>query len=426
MICKQCKTAVPDGAKTCPVCGVAVKKANGVRGAMLATLALIAVAGALYFYFSRTGPTEPPDITPDPNAPEITMAATPTPTLLAPTPTASIVPTPGADETTEPDEPGETEEVTETDPAFLELMAWAQAAEEYIAENPDNTFVSVNGGLYDRTAGRFVIAADLGFTGQLFVNPIILYVLTEDFAVLDEALAAGETTGLTVYAAAEVQAGVAVAWNQGYAVVYREEYNGLLRVYDTKHGDIKYAAGTPLAGDLLLLAASYTFSEQGYNPRYIKADDKYAVAVLSEAGSQELKGYVFENGDWGWGVVLSELEQAENLAAYVNNRFPDLNLALLPPYEITQAQAALYTDSELAALEAALRAGDEPILAEDAVITYLSAASGWGYVVAEGSRYLLELDGSEIRLAAVETWEDAASVLESGGLAGAAFIIMQW
>lgn len=140
---------------------------------------------------------------------------------------------------------------------------------------------------------------------------------------------------LSIFVSVNTKEGYYVASPSGYERIFtEEEFRNLLMSYAPIHGEIKKPLRNSAEHSALMTAA-------GLNPadidiKHISCDNKYAVIVCNEiknpANIQEI---ALINNNNQWTVLDDELATAENSYISVNKLAPDMDLGLLPIYNIS-------------------------------------------------------------------------------------------
>ncbi|MDR1703222.1 MAG: hypothetical protein LBS19_00865 [Clostridiales bacterium] len=435
MWCKHCKTVVPKGANKCPVCGAAIK--NGKRGTyiLLAVVLLAIIAGAVYLYFrAEEGKLTPPEpaepVSSDTGLNPVDSAlptASPAAAALNEDPIADI---PDVSPATEAQDDGQLgfDELREmalfdpgpdADPLFTALGILAEAVPGEVG------YVTNKGYLYNYNAGGYVTAAsviesqglDPRIMGFIPGKAGLLMLKGSDIqGILGLEGQEGEQQASEMFIAAicETRDGVAFAGPDGAAALSVNDINAVLRRYDTSHGTITRPGGEDqVYAEITRLAGDSFPSAFGYDIRYAAADEKYAVAVMTERSQGTLRTFVLTYTD-KWETALSGLEYAENIPVFVNIHLADLDLNLLPGFDI---KTVAYDPADEAAAEAG-RLG--------AVLSFVSVSGGYAYAITEnGDRYLgFREDGGWVPVP-VADYREAEALLTERGAADKAYILLQ-
>ena len=69
--------------------------------------------------------------------------------------------------------------------------------------------------------------------------------------------------------------------------------------------------------------------------KHIACDNKYAVLVVGSLDDPtDIKEFAFLNDNGKWGIIANDLATVANAKQYMNERYPDMELGLLPIYNI--------------------------------------------------------------------------------------------
>ncbi|MDR2904096.1 MAG: hypothetical protein LBU77_06280 [Clostridiales bacterium] len=364
MICKKCKTAVPEQSASCQHCGAAINKGDAAKKAMGVTMiiAMLAVCG-VYIYF------QPDLFHVDEDA--AVPAATDMPQANA---------APGLAEPSAPTAAANLSNVS--DDVFDLLRAVYDSAQEYNAAAA-LPLISRRGFLYDLSEKDYVTVqtlADENFLSEMDLgeNIFILYIQPSSLADFSE-IHFPFSTELTLMTAYETKDGIALFSENGKGVLYRENYNALIEKYSYDHGDITRPDSAAASYQNMLDAVvSYSLIPEEIFVRYAATDEKYGVIVISKATAQDKpEGFVLEKIDGRYSVVYNNFESDAYFQAAVNRRLPDMSTALLPNYSLYDVRGKIKTD--FPSLVSQLQ--EDEIITETDRIIFSSGTDRYAYIV---------------------------------------------
>lgn len=227
--------------------------------------------------------------------------------------------------------------LTDTNKAGLEKAL--DEAEEYFDENKrELRLVSEYGFLYsfknkaDVPASEVLSGTDTGLTEEevsrlvdiIYIRPSDMGTVTgQDIKGSDLALFAVLNTKEGYYAVSKVSEPVTLTG---------EQYRNLVMLYSPVHGEIRNPKRGEEENTAILEACGMT----DYDIKHIACDDKYAVVVgnmVSSPGDIKHKALVKKEGKWS--VIGDSLEKEKDAVMYINNKCPDMDMGLMPIYNIS-------------------------------------------------------------------------------------------
>ena len=344
MICKKCKTAVSETDKKCPNCGAPLRL-NANHKSWLAALVLIMVLLVLAIYYMNANMRANP-----PAGPEATEQAAAAPPVAEDTADPPSEPVDIA-ETAEPTAPAFTEDPGKSDAEIAAIVQnTASAAEKYRSAYCETSeFVSRNGMLYDFPAEMYISTGDFkpedGFNQDYAGKDVlILYVKAAD---MPAELTVGENLDrLTVFAACRSGNGYMVSNGVKSSKMTAEAMKAVLNRYSADHGPIEYVRGnTETFMDAVRALVSEPGLEGPLDIRYMAEDGEYVSAVVSPRGDTTLiKEFVLLKGQNGCEIYLDKIETQWQKFVAINEAAPDINLDLIPKYNLCRDTQDLKTD----------------------------------------------------------------------------------
>ncbi len=290
------------------------------------------------------------------------------------------------------------------------------------------SLVSKKGFLYNMETERFVGIDDLvskGFVDSKYKgeNILILSISPSSLKEYEETSFFEISAGLAVFAAYETKDGIAILSHGQKGVLYREHFNSLIEKYVFDHGEIRRpSASASEYASIITPIISYELLSEPVYARYVAADDKYAVVVLStQSEPNKLCGYILENLESGYSVVYNNFETTSHFKQDINSRLPDLNLDLLPHYNIFYENDAIndsFPDllNKLYAMqsdEALPYAGVDTniIIPEYDKLIFSSGNDKYAYFVFESGTIILAAKEENWRFMRIKSWEEAETML---------------
>lgn len=138
---------------------------------------------------------------------------------------------------------------------------------------------------------------------------------------------------LTVFVALNTKSGYLISGAETEPkMLTQEQYTQLIGKYSFEHGEIK----NPKKGEDEYNAIMKAGGISGnIDVKHIACDDKYAVAVVGSLDdTTNVKEYAFLKDGGAWTLISNDLETAANAKQYINENYPDMELGLLPLYNI--------------------------------------------------------------------------------------------
>jgi len=348
MRCASCHEKVNQKDKICPHCGQPTRKDASTLKAVLWVVAALAAVGVLVAVNMLQHKTVNSPERTDTGAGLASQAppgATPFFQQAAEAPVTSSVPIPTVDPALVIDSepllslPAEDPKPQLADSRLAEgdALALVQAASAAAASYLDQfrstlAFVSKNGYFFSWPAKMYVTGADLldltDLTQDQASHPLaFLYIRPADLG--------RQGTDLAVYAACRTGDTVIIAGDgQEVKRLSPGELDKLLAPYSWDQGDPRRYMDASAANQAII--AALPKSDKGYDVRHLYGNGVYAALVASPVSQPaSIKEYVLKKGADGWAVVLDGLEGMNNRYQTVNAQLPDLDLRLLPAYELT-------------------------------------------------------------------------------------------
>jgi hypothetical protein len=254
-------------------------------------------------------------------------------------------------------------------------------------------YVTNKGYLFEYLSGTYIKASD--FVGVTELKPenvnddvLLLYLKTADLLEYPS-LTVTQSDELVIFASYETKDGfILSSAKNGGGLLPREDLRSVLAKYDNTHGAVKkvelgsddYNQISALVGNMYSGSGSFDF-------RYLYRDGKYCVAVTSpKTDSVSISEHVlyYENDTWYMG--FPNYEMFEKNRSVINSAFVDINLELVPGYNMTAFKNYLRSDySEVIRamkLNSLITEDDEPMVFQSGTddFCYLESASGRKFV----------------------------------------------
>lgn len=228
-----------------------------------------------------------------------------------------------------------------TDELKGQMKELAVESEEYLKANQNSkTLTSQYGLLYSYTDKINIMADDIDVNDNIKKDIVaemdILYVMPDDVI--------SSMTGdqLKIFVSINSSSGYYVTSAEGSDIIFtEEEFKNLLMKYAPTHGEVRNPAGGSEEHTAIIEAAG--LAEDDIDIKHIACDDKYAVVVANYISDPaNIKEIALVN-DNGWKIADSKLAGSENSYIKINSIYPDMDLGLMPIYNIADF-GAIQTD----------------------------------------------------------------------------------
>ena len=407
MICKRCETAVSENDKRCPNCGMSLRLYTNNRFWLAALVViLIIIISAVYIMYNKFHKDLPPAA--------IIPVQTNPPAQSKNDDRSDVYDTESNDAAKETPLPEFKADPNKSESEIEQLVqnVASTAAKYCAAYGETNEFVSKNGYLYDFPAGMYITAKDLleveGFNAVYADEDVmIFYIKAGDMPI-------GITDGigpdqLTVFAAFPYNNGCIVSNDGSLSVVTDEKMKEILNSYNTDHGRIRRVFSDSETFEKVLLTLENSPGLNGpLDIRNMSEDDKYISAVVSpKSNSILIREFVLEKSGNSCIILVNNIEEQWQKFVAINSVAPDINLELIPAYNLRRNMKGLKSDfSEL--LKSMVTSGVIPRNSGDPV--FISGNTEFVFMeFADGIRILAHNDDThnEWKVYQVLQYEDA-------------------
>ena len=346
MICKKCKTAVSENDKKCLSCGASLKLYTNHRFWLAALVfLLVMIIIALYIMNTQMRVNTP-------YASENQTQTTPPfemPSSDIPAESSGSLENNG--EATQQQTPFFSEDPAKPVSEIEQIVKNAAlTAEKYRnTYSETNEFVSKNGFLFDFPAEMYISTKDLedveGFnTAYANENIMFLYIKAGD---MPDSLSSGLDTGkLTVFAAMPSSDSFIISNGDKTSAVTGSVMQEVLDRYNTDHSPVEYVSSeSKTFTDVLAAFQNNPGLEGQLDIRYMAEDDKYVSAVISKRDSPLLiKEFVLQKTGNTCEIMIDNIEKNWQKFVAINTAAPDVNLDLIPAYNLWRDMRDLKSD----------------------------------------------------------------------------------
>lgn len=203
---------------------------------------------------------------------------------------------------------------------------------------------------------------------------------------LKDGISDTELEVLTVYTAVDTKDGVYISskFDKG-GLISKANYQKFLSEHNWELGENK----TPKKGENEYKAIIGAVLEKNTtlkdgNVKYIKHNDKYAIAVISKKDEPSyIKEYALKKENGKWDIIIDNLEKVKQ-AKYINYNYTDFNLNLLPIYEVSDYKNISSDGTK--ALEVFIENG---YATKDDSIAYYCGAGKFSYIELSSGKKIL-------------------------------------
>lgn len=408
MFCRKCNTAISGGGHVCGYCGA---KVNETKNVLLTAVALILTAGVilgLFAYYMRAA-----------RDPENFFAEETTHTEESTNPDASEnAQTPERNQHDPESIPVHTPDYSKSmDEIRVLIDGIAEAALEFYTQfSPYAVYVTKYGYFFEYSSNQYIMTEslfdDIGLdTENADDNVLILYLKPSDLAGFKQ-LNVTSSDNLELFAAYETKEGFVIASvNNPGGVLPREDLQKVLEKYDFNHGEprtVRYG------GEDYNQIMSALVKEAGVEPdsdiRYMKQDDKYAVAILSPRGdATDVSQYILQKINSRWSIVIYNYEIYDKHKAVINEQLVDINLEMIPRDDLTVLRKYFrqnYTD-----IIGTMKMNSY-IMDEDGAAVYQAGTNNFCFIIFEsGRKFLGHLVDDSWRMYEVRNYDEAVEIM---------------
>lgn len=284
-----------------------------------------------------------------------------------------------------------------TDAELSEISDLNNILDDYVSDNYDDMGIASSYGfLYSTKTQNNIMIRDLMSDGlinpseHIIDNVDILYLKANDIGL--------EGNDFVVCTAFNTKDGYYLSSKKLEGKYLTEqEYHDLVFKYSFVHGD----PVNPKPGDdnykKITEAAGLA---NGYDIKHIVCDDKYAVVVGNSLSntSQFVEAVLVKNGD-NWTVGLGNIAADKNAKQTVNKSYPDMELGLMPIYNIGDYTSILSDMTDITSQLVELGMLEET----DINNIYTCGAGSFAYIQTESGKKLLGIMNDKGTLDFVET-----------------------
>ena len=225
-----------------------------------------------------------------------------------------------------------------SDEQINSMITVAEGAQKYYDDKAvSDGFLSQFGFLYSLSKENTVSLSDIIADGyakaddDITKNTDVLLIRPSDYnSVIG---AEGGEKDLSVFTALNTKNGYFLA---GVGVepkmLTAQQYQQLVGMYSFEHGEIKNPKKGEDEYNAIIKASGISGN---IDVKHIACDNKYAVLVIGSLDDPtDIKEFAFLNDNGKWGIIANDLATVANAKQYMNERYPDMELGLLPIYNI--------------------------------------------------------------------------------------------
>ncbi len=270
-------------------------------------------------------------------------------------------------------------------------------ADYYNTHRYENGIITEYGTMFDMFRDAEVTVKDVineygtDISEDIINNTELLLLRTEDVAKVLERSEQGKE--LVPFTAFNTKDGYYIS-SDGFEgeVIDAEKFKALRLMYSFSHGNVVNPKKGSEDYNAIMQAVAFP---SPYDVKHIAHDDRYAVVVVgSLEDTSDIREYALTNNGSKWTVIKKDMEKDGNSKQEINNMCPDMELGLLPVYNIAN-YAQIYSSEDLKDIADAVRASvsDEDKIDGD----YVCGAYPFVYMEfnATGKRFIGFRDGKD-------------------------------
>lgn len=316
----------------------------------------------------------------------------------------------------------ESEPLTVSEELYKKMKKYSLACDNYYAKKKDEmNFFSWAGLLayYDEDGKIGEVSSEMikkaGYlnSANTVDGAFILYMRPSD---IDESF---KKTSLSIFSAVKTKEGYIVSGTGfGEKLIPEEAFKEIMLKYNIDNGKtVNPETGLETYNSIMKAIGAFRgdLKENGefdYIVRYAVNNDLYAVVILSGADDvTDTTQYLLRKEEGGWHVAENALENQEDIKGYLNSKYTDFDLSLLPPYTLYIYRKEVRTAEHYENVIKALK--EQNILNDSDEITYCCGTQHVLYMELKSGKKLAggaKNDGS-FSCNYVETYEDAVKEL---------------
>lgn len=290
-------------------------------------------------------------------------------------------------------------------------------------------WISDNGRLYGYYEKAYINTDNLVSDGYLesglsASDYRILYVCGSDLMDFSGISVPNDQLGMQIFAATLVGDEYLVASASGkVGYISKNQYIELISKYSDSHGTVsRLSSAAAEYTRIMNFISLYDGGFEDYAVREVWKDDKYAMVVFSSKEDlTDIKQYILRNDANFWEVVYADVQVQLYPIPMVNQALPDLNLELLPDYNLASWRGKIVEEHNgaLAALFA------ERAIASSSEITYMCGVTSCAYAIVEdGSRYAIYIKNGNWVAEYASSDYDAKNILQNATGMDLGFVIL--
>lgn len=264
---------------------------------------------------------------------------------------------------------------------------------EYNENKIDKVYTSQYGLLYSYKDKTNVIVSDLAAISGVDENTLaemdVLYVKPKDI----NADITGDELG--IFISVNSKDGYYVVSPKGEEATFtEEEFKNLLMKYAPTHGEIRNPQRGTDEHTAIITAAG--LNADAIDIKHIACDDKYAVVVANEIKNPAyIQEIALVKNEKGWSVANDKLAYSESSYIDINTACPDMDLGLMPIYNI-QDFGPIQTDKMSGVADSLIQLN--MMTAADKSTMYACGCDRFAYIQLENGKRLIGYitDGGEL------------------------------
>lgn len=303
------------------------------------------------------------------------------------------------------------------------------AANNYYQNYYNKTkLISLNGKLYNSSSNEYIDSAFLvnnsELSGEYIDSKVELFlVYGKDISKFENVTIKSSDMDLGIFGVKKSSDNIYLisSIKSSGGIMSFEEYNTLLSTYNQSHGIVRRL--NPSSEEykrIITFVKIYEGSFEEYFVRSVTCDDKYASVIFStQEQPNKIKHYILIKENNFWEVLINDLESSSRSVLKVNKEIPDLNLNILPDYEVSNFKTDLDKTSFLNSLI------NLNYISNEDDISYISGTSNYCYVINKnGTRFLGILKENNWSISNILNYTEAYNKMKSYDTNAPTFILL--
>jgi hypothetical protein len=200
-----------------------------------------------------------------------------------------------------------------------------------------------------------------------------------------------------------------VAGSGKSSFIPKEDFDALMSAYDSSRTPSRVNSKSEEYAKIIELIESQSSAKGPYDVRYMETDGKYVSVVISPKDKPlDIREYILQVQGTTYIIRVDKLEAMEDKIVAINREIPDLNLSIVPSYELLTNKRYLVSDftNFLSSLKSSGMITDE-----DGEPSFISGNDEFVFMVFDSGLHLLcnSTAANEWKVYPVMTYDDAVA-----------------